>query len=198
MDKIPVKERINEFGTRTGVVYAVNFPEEDMSYIGNSIRILNQRARHKNNSNNPYVREFVKKHGWRNDRMEILATVDLPNEKDTKRVIKMLERGYIKVRNNIYPNGCNLQDGGKQGAKVHDITKKQIGENNGNYWKGKKQPKSSVDKRRKSILKSYPKQEMRQEILKRLDNGEIPPDIARIMGIPLHIVNYNKFKHWKK
>lgn len=92
-------------------------------YVGQTQNLIErEKAWRKINSNiygNKYFSNDRKKYGLDNFSFEILETCD--DEKSDE-----LEQYYIKKYNTIYPNGYNIQSGGKKGFTYKEMEETKI------------------------------------------------------------------------
>jgi len=152
-----------------GYIYKITHKESKKSYIGQTIKDLEERWREhlKKTSNCRYLSHALKKYG--KDAFEF-KLICICFDDDLNR----FEIDYMKKYNTISPNGYNLREGGNSG-KQHEDTKKKISEtlkdkyakheiiaNNG--FLGKKltaEHKSKISKGGKGLVRS---EEVRKKI----------------------------------
>lgn len=98
-------------------VYGYVSPEGKW-YIGQTVSNVNKRAL-KGKLYKGCFKEAIDKFGWESFEQHILRLCDTQEEAD------MYERLFIEKYNSLYPNGYNLQTGGKTGSMfVEDIRNK--------------------------------------------------------------------------
>lgn len=92
-------------------------------YIGQTINI-SQRNRDwnclKKSYSNPIIDSEREKYGRDNFKIEILAEVDNSNDAD------LLEDKFIKEFDTIFPNGYNMQSGGRVNFKISQLKKEKM------------------------------------------------------------------------
>lgn len=89
-----------------GIIYKIMNNLNDKIYIGQTIQSLEKRmTQHK--IDNLYVDKAIRKHGWENFTVEILAECESKEKLDAKEIF------YIAEFNCKAPNGYNLTDGGE-------------------------------------------------------------------------------------
>lgn len=77
------------------------------------------------------------------------------------------ERRFIKEKNSIYPNGYNLEGGGRKGKEVHEITKEKMGERErgeNHYLYGKHLSEETKKKVSDSRKGQHPSEEARRRM----------------------------------
>lgn len=92
------------------------------SYVGQTTMNVNDRARKdgKGYGQGTPFREAIDKYGFDNFEQSILRLCTLQEEAD------QYERYFIEKYNSVYPNGYNLESGGKAGQHLHIRTKQNI------------------------------------------------------------------------
>ena len=106
-------------------IYKITCKLNGMGYLGKTTRSLEERIKeHLRNSRNSYVDRAIKKYGWKNFTVEVLAvckTIEELNECERKSIVEYKTK---------FPNGYNLTDGGEgtAGRIVSDETRKKISE----------------------------------------------------------------------
>ena len=104
-------------------IYRYRNTINDKSYIGQTTVCVNRRARNgKNYQGNVSFNNDIEKYGWNNFEQSILRLCTSQEEAD------YYEKFFIDKYNTIFPNGYNLQSGGKDGCKYHELTKKHLSE----------------------------------------------------------------------
>ena len=103
-------------------IYKITCKLNGMGYLGKTTRSLEERIKeHLRNSRNSYVDRAIKKYGWKNFTVEVLAvckTIEELNECERKSIVEYKTK---------FPNGYNLTDGGEgtAGRIVSDETRKK-------------------------------------------------------------------------
>lgn len=122
-------------------IYKITNTITGLSYIGKTeVGFWSRYGINWNTSlSNPYLKNSVKKHGQDKFKVEILAYTNDPDH------LCLLEQMYIKEHNTLFPNGFNLQPGGKKGKHIED-TKKRISAKMKEYFK--ENPRPSTKKER--------------------------------------------------
>lgn len=89
------------------------------SYIGQTTQSVSKRAGAKGchyHKELPF-RKAIYEYGWENFEQSILRLCTSQEEAD------QYEKCFIEKYNSIYPNGYNMQNGGKEGGKHHNLSK---------------------------------------------------------------------------
>lgn len=116
-------------------IYRYYNPIEDKSYVGQTSTNVNIRAG-KNGYRYPKgfpFREAIDKYGWENFEQSILRLCTSQEEAD------QYERYFIEKYNTIFPNGYNMESGGKSGNSVNDISKQKMSDSkkgDKSFWYG--------------------------------------------------------------
>jgi group I intron endonuclease len=133
-----------------GIIYLVRNNVNGKVYVGQTIRTLEKRwLEHcKTNDGCTALNNAVQKYSSENFTTSILIEADNSTLDD-------LEKNYIKEYNSLYPNGYNIQTGGKKGKQhceesCEKMRQSKLGENNPNFGK----PRTDDTKRKISIAKS--------------------------------------------
>lgn len=118
-----------------GIIYKYTSPN-DKSYIGQTTRTLEQRAR---SYGSGYQRckvfyDAILKYGWDNFTCEILTTIETNDLIDLYQQLNALESYYIDKYQTQVPNGYNIRSGGQQGPN-HDINHKVVTGINHPNWR---------------------------------------------------------------
>ena len=96
-------------------IYKLTNTITNKAYIGQTTVDLNLRiTQHKKPNGCIYLSNAIQKYGWKNFRVEILATTDCLMELNT------LEEFYIKAGQTLAPMGYNLQSGGGNSLRHAD------------------------------------------------------------------------------
>lgn len=120
------------------IIYKITNKSNGKIYIGQTIRALKERWRcHKNSDSCTYLHRAIKKYGAES------FTVEQIDCAVNREELNLKEQHWIEHYNSIYPNGYNLQSGGKHfdvsdetrkrlsvalsGRKLSDETKRKIG-----------------------------------------------------------------------
>lgn len=98
------------------------------SYIGQTTMNVNERAKKGKcyHRGTPF-REAIDKYGFDTFEQSILRLCTSQEEAD------QYEQIFIDKYNTIYPNGYNLESGGKSGCKINNITKTRMSQNHANF-----------------------------------------------------------------
>ena len=99
-------------------IYLLRNKLDGMEYIGQTTNSIEERLR---NGYKPgtKIREAIDRDGLENFEHEVLEDGLTEEEADEK------EQHYIRTRNTLWPNGYNLEGGGKHNS-VHSLTKEKI------------------------------------------------------------------------
>ena len=177
-----MKTEINQYGNRTGICYIVEFPEDNnYNYIGKTLDPSRRYREHRTNVKIPKdLIEGYEKYGFRDPR--ILFEANFPNEEDTDKIIREMERYFIAHYNTYKGPGANGNTGGDTSV-CNGKTKKILSE----MFTGDNNPAVTPER----LVK-------RKRILKLLDQGIRICDIVRQTGYTRAMVNHTKRRYWKK
>ena len=106
-----------------GFIYKITNIITNQCYIGQTFNSLEERWRkHKQKNNNcRYLKNAFSKHGIDNFEFKLIC---ICFDSD----LNKFEIEYIKKFNSLVPNGYNLREGGENGGKHNEETKKKISE----------------------------------------------------------------------
>lgn len=141
------------------------------SYIGQTTMNVNERAKKdgKGYGQGTPFREAIDKYSWSNFEQSILRLCTSQEEAN------QYERHFIEKYNTVYPNGYNLQSGGKKDTQHHELSKKKMTKSRSGK---KRQPCSEELKQKisKSVKESMtPK--VRQLISERTKEAMSKPEV---------------------
>lgn len=123
-----------------GIIYKITNKINGKAYIGQTIRknpmirINSHFQKFQPRGHNKYLFRSICKYGKSNFKIELLYTAFDKEELNDSEIL------LIKFHNTISPKGYNLKEGGNQGGKCKESTKKIISEKNKQYWATHKHP----------------------------------------------------------
>ncbi len=133
-----------------GIIYLIKNNVNGKLYIGQTDRTLEKRWEEHCKPYNSCIalKNAISKYSRENFTISVLIEAEYS-------MLDELERDYIKQYNSLYPNGYNIQTGGKIGKKhceesCEKMRQSKIGENNPNFGK----PRTDDTKKKISIAKS--------------------------------------------
>ena len=129
-----------------GYIYSIKNKQNNHRYIGQSIQndIEKRWKEHKKNMNTsycPYLYAAFRKYGIENFEFRVIC-ICFDDACDD------LERFYIQKYNTLYPNGYNLDAGGRKNKEIHAETREKIRK----ALTGKKHSESRKQKNRESHI----------------------------------------------
>lgn len=142
-------------------IYKIKNNLNGMSYCGQSVDCLERWNHHKRPSvNRTLIDKMINKYGVENFSFQIEKEC-LPEELD------YYENETIKKYNTIFPNGYNLQSGGKNNFDTHEDTRRKRSEN----MKGDKNPTKRVEVRKKMSESAKNKPPMTDETKRKISES---------------------------
>ena len=134
-------------------IYKITNNLNGMSYVGQSVNCMNRWDYHKSPSSNytpidKTINEFGKEH--------FTFSILLECSPD---MLDVWERDMINLHDTIYPNGYNMQGGGRDGFNICEETRMKISESckgSKGYWDGKNRPEETIRKISESLKGQTP------------------------------------------
>jgi hypothetical protein len=117
-------------------IYQLTYRGDGKKYIGKANNLYKRIKQHSGHYHNQYICNAIKKHGWENFEVEILAEFDKIDNLE----LLALETAFIVYEDSLSPNGYNicLFSNDATGRHHTDETKRQMSKNARKPWIGKK------------------------------------------------------------